>query len=220
MNENITAVDRRRTGRKRATGVAFGALVGTVLTILAPGLTSSASAAEVEAWDSPGTLAFDNGTRPDGTHNSALLRAAMGSTREGYAAAHFVTGKAIVGADTVSGLPERVTATYSLQESPAGATTWTEIGLRTATAEVVGRGQATIDGVSFPLLRYGGTHARYRLVATFNWADRTTSQPLSKMKLTTRNAGDYECGATKVFARKSLSCAVDSVDNQFGINLS
>jgi hypothetical protein len=218
LNENITAVDRRRQGRKRAVAVTFSALAGALLTILSPGLTSSASALGVEyAFTGPGSFEFK--TTP--------LRAGLFSTAHGSAVARLRTGTLEVGSDDdfsqpdhLSAVSENVNVTYVLQESPLGTNSWTDAESTKIVTPIEPGQTKTIDPVTFQLKK-AGTQARFRLVVLLGWTNRATRAVLSIEKVYTSSQGDYECLSARMIGwPKSINCAVSAVDNQYGIAVS
>jgi hypothetical protein len=217
-NENVTAVDRRRQGRKRAVGVAFSALAGALLTILSPGLTSSASALGVEyAYNGPGSVHFQ--TTP--------LEAGLYSTARGPAVARLQTGTLEVGSDDdfsqpdhLSAVSEDVHVTYVLQESPLGANSWKAVEFKDVWMPIEPGQKKTIDPVTFKLKK-AGTQARYRLAAAIAWTNRAPGAVLSVERVSTSSQGDYECLSARMIGwPKPINCAVSAVDNQYGIAVS
>jgi hypothetical protein len=211
-NENITAVDRRRTGRKRAVAVAFSALAGAVLTILSPGLTSSASALTVEERDTPGDAYFVG----------APLTAELDRAPDGSGTAVFRTGKVVLGRDLQSSQGQKVITTYTLQAWPVGASWWQDVESKTvvtAVGELFGPDEVEVPRVAFTPKK-GGTPTRYRLVTKFEWTWAYNGEYLSVMYLNTANERDYRCSAPRLPGRdKSISCGVMSVGNSYSIAL-
>jgi hypothetical protein len=210
LNENITAVDRRRQGRKRAVGVAFSALAGALLTLLSPGLTSSASALTSEGRGDPGV----------GHFAETPLTAELVRTPDGSAIAVLRTGKIMVGRDVQGPLGQQVITTYTLQAWPVGASWWQDVESKTVVTPLpfFGEDEQVVPSVAFKP-KTGGTPERYRLVTKFLW--ESNSEPLSVMSFSTAKQRDYRCSAPRLLGSgKAINCGLIPVGNSYSIILS